>query len=169
MIMIAVQPLDIHAGLGHAPGQHAELAWNRLLEPLHDDGALLDHLDAGGLESAPRRGAVGEEEVRRALPSHHPRAAALDAHAGPPERFAHLGEGARTILQCDGQILHRADSAGTGSIRTSLFTDCEMKHCSCASWCSVSSSVAVGCLSPEKRIAGCSVTRVIARWPSAFL
>src|SRR5262245_21297760 len=144
MVVVAVQDLDIDAGLRHAPGQHAELAGNRLLEPLHDHLALGEHLDAGRLERAPGRGAVCKEKVCPACGPHDPCATALDAHSGATERFAHVRERTRSILELDGQIPHQAFSTMTGSTRTSLFTDCEMKHSSCAWWCMVSRSAALG-------------------------
>jgi hypothetical protein len=49
-----------------------------------------------------------------------------------------------------------------GSHRTSVLTELAMKHCSCASWCMDSCSVAVGRLPPENTTRGCNVTSVIA-------
>ncbi|MCU1348887.1 MAG: hypothetical protein JWO56_1917 [Acidobacteria bacterium] len=50
-----------------------------------------------------RRSRVGKEKVRDADPVHNEDASPFDAHARRPERLAHLGERAGTIVDSRGE------------------------------------------------------------------
>lgn len=72
MIVVAVKNLDVHARVGHSPGEPSQLSGNRLLEALNDDIAPIDNTGA----------------------------ATLHAHTRAPERFTHLGECSGAVVDC---------------------------------------------------------------------
>src|SRR5258707_1285127 len=110
MVVVAVEDLDVDAGLGHATGEEAELAGQVLLQADGDDVALGDDTDALRFERAAGAGAILEQEVGDAAAVDDPGAAPLDADAGAPQAFAHLGEGGRAVLEGDRQVFHLAVS-----------------------------------------------------------
>src|SRR6267143_448575 len=102
MGMIAVLDFDIDPGLGHPPRDLAELTGRALMLALHEDIPLREDADAGRLERPAGRGSIREEEVGDTDAVDDEGASALDAHAGAPQCFAHLGQRAGAILQRDG-------------------------------------------------------------------
>ena len=96
--MIAVNDLDIHARVGHAAGDHAQLAGNILSEFLNEHLANIEDLDADILLTRFSRFAVLEKKMHRRLTIRDPTAAALDANAGRTKCLAHLSH-------CSGAVL----------------------------------------------------------------
>ena len=106
MVMVAVHRLDVHARVGHAARNLAELTGLRLVQPLHQHVALGEDADPGCLERAARGGSVGKEEVAHTCALAYEDAATFDAHARAPERLTHVGQGAGPVIEHDGEIDH---------------------------------------------------------------
>ncbi len=106
VIVVAIEDLDVDAGVRHPAADLAELTWLGLVEPLDDNVSLRQNRDSGILERAPGGGSVLEEEVGHATALDDERAAALDADTGAAERVAHIGERARAIVEKDREIFH---------------------------------------------------------------
>jgi hypothetical protein len=124
--VVAVQHLNVDARLSHAPRQHPELPWHRLVQPLHDHLPLRQHADPCRLERCARGASVLGQEVGDAAAVHDPGAAAFDAHTRAPQRLAHLGQRARTVFELDREVDHRSTSvaaAGDASPTASRTTE----------------------------------------------
>ncbi len=106
MGVVAVERFDVDARLGHLPGELAELARFVLLQSLDEHVPLLQDSDAGPFQRLASGASILEEEVRDPAALDDPGATALDAHAGTPEGFAHLGQRSGSILERDRQIFH---------------------------------------------------------------
>ena len=107
MIVIAVLHLDIHPRLGHPSGDLTELTGLALAQALDEDIPHGNDADACGCEDLARLLAVLEEKVCDSHAAGEEDSATFDAHPGPAQGLAHVGERARPVLQLDGQILHR--------------------------------------------------------------
>ena len=99
MIVVAVEHFDVDAGFGHPSGELAELARNRLLEPLNDNVTLGDHPNTGLLECRARSASVGKKEMRDPAPIDDPRSSTLDTDAGTTKCFPHFRERTRPIVE----------------------------------------------------------------------
>ena len=106
MFVVAVKDFDIHACLGHAAGDLAELARFSLVHSLNEDVSLFQNPDACPCECAASGGSVRKEEVSHSLAVNHEGAATLNADAGAAQGVAHLGQSARPVFKCNRQILH---------------------------------------------------------------
>src|SRR5450755_323230 len=93
MIVIAVLHLDVHAGIGHATRDLAELSRLALPQPDDHNVVLSNDADSRRLERLASRRAILEQKVRDAFED----AAAFDAHTGAAEGFAQPGEGAGPV------------------------------------------------------------------------
>ncbi len=106
VIVIAVYDFDIDAGIGHAAREGPELPRLRLSQAQRNDVTLLGNANARGSQRSGSIGAVVEKKMRDAASVNAKDTPTLDAHAGSPERVAHLGERARPVVEDDLQILH---------------------------------------------------------------
>lgn len=104
--MVAVENLDVHAGLGHPARELPELAGEVLPESLQKHLALSDDADVGGLERRPRSGTVLEQEVADGSALGDPCSATLGAHPGAAQRVSHVGQRARAVVKGDLEIVH---------------------------------------------------------------
>ena len=131
--VVAVDHLDVHLGLGHPPGNPAELAGLALIEAEHDNVTFSQNSYASRLERAAGSGAILDEEVRDASAVHEEGASAFEADPGPPESLPHLGEGSRAVVERDRHVFHllfdpggapeRNHSTASGAVRkTSALT-----------------------------------------------
>jgi len=106
VIVVAVEDFDVDARVGHPPRELSELTGPALVQTLDDDLTFVKNLDARGLESPARGGAVLEEEVGDTETVDDEGASSLDAHARTPKGIAHGGQGTWAIVECNRQILH---------------------------------------------------------------
>src|SRR5258705_6937289 len=110
MIVIAVENLDVHAGIGHPAREEPQLPRNALLQTHDHHLPHREHPDPGRFQRVTSDGTIREEEMRRAVGRfassvaavHDPRAAALDTYPSSPERPTLLGERAGPILEGNG-------------------------------------------------------------------
>ena len=107
MLVIAVEDFDVDAGFGHAPGEETELTGDGLLESHDDHLPLGEDAHAGCFQRLAGGRSVLEEEMGHPGAADDPGPSPFDAHPGAPQRLAHLGERAGSILEDDGEILHR--------------------------------------------------------------
>jgi hypothetical protein len=106
VVVVAIQHLDVDAGLGHLTGQLAELSGHGLAQAQADDIADLEHPNTGKLKSASGGFAVGKKKVRGTALTYQPGATAFDTDAGSTQGITHLGEGARAIVENHRNVLH---------------------------------------------------------------
>ena len=106
VIVVAVEDLDVDAGLRHPAREQAELTGHVLLQSLNEHFPFREDSDAGGLERLAGGGSVSKEEMSDASAVHDPGPSPLDAHSGATQSLTHLRESARPVFQSDGQILH---------------------------------------------------------------
>jgi hypothetical protein len=121
VIVVAVEDLDIDAGVSHPAREQTELAGHVLLQSLNEHLSILENPDASFLERRAGGRSVHEKEVGYAAAVHHPSSSALDAHPGAAQSLSHLGESSRPVFQGDRQISHPVTPRGipAGSHRTS--------------------------------------------------
>jgi hypothetical protein len=89
--VIAIKHFDVDASLGHPAGEFTELTRFGLVEPLDENFALVQYLDASCFQRASGRSAIVEEEVCGSLTFDDPGAAAFDAYSGAAENVSHVG------------------------------------------------------------------------------
>ena len=92
VLMIAVQDLDVYAGVGHAAAEQAKLTGHILPQTLDQNVSLGHYLNAGPNERVARRGGIFDQKMSDAFSLHDPRATAFNADTGAAERFAHVGK-----------------------------------------------------------------------------
>ncbi len=112
MTVVAVDDLDVDAGLGHSARDLAELTWLGLVQSLHEHLPFFLNANARRFERPASSGPILEEEVSDALAVDDEGASALDAHPGVAQGVAHLGQCARSVFQHDRKILHGRCSNG---------------------------------------------------------
>ncbi len=104
--MVAVKHLDVDPGLGQATRDLSQLPGDRLRQFLDEHFPLGSNLNCAPCQGASGRGGVVHQEMRHAFALDNEGAAALDAHAGAPEGFAHLGQRTGPVRQENGQVFH---------------------------------------------------------------
>jgi hypothetical protein len=102
VIMVAVEDLNVDAGLRHPLRQLTELPWLSLIQSLNQNVTLFDDLNAGSFQRLAGSGPICEEEVGHTLAINDERAAALNAYSGAAQGVAHLGQCAGTVFKRDG-------------------------------------------------------------------
>jgi DNA-binding transcriptional ArsR family regulator len=104
--MIAVEHLDVDPGLSHATRDFPQLSRNGLRQFLDQHLPFGNNLNRGPRQRVPGGGRVFHEEMRHAFALDNKGAAALDAHAGATEGFAHVGQRSGAVRQENGQVFH---------------------------------------------------------------
>jgi hypothetical protein len=89
--VVAVNDLDIYAGVGHTAGYLSQLAGLVLPQPLDKNLADAEDFDTNGFESLSGCVAVFEKKMHIALAVNNPAASALDTDASSAKSLAHAG------------------------------------------------------------------------------
>jgi hypothetical protein len=97
MGVVAVEDLDIDAGLGHATRQAPELPRFFLIQAHGNNLPIRHDLDPGVGQRSTRAVNVIDEEMGKAAPGNRKCTASFEAHARSAQGFAHLCNRPRSI------------------------------------------------------------------------
>jgi hypothetical protein len=89
--VVAVQDLDIEAGVGHVAGDPSELTRKRLTQTQDYDVANCEHAQPRCFEGPAGGVAIVKKKVAHALATYYERSAAFDAYSGAAKGFTHKG------------------------------------------------------------------------------
>jgi hypothetical protein len=101
MVVVAVEDLNVHSGLGHPPAQRTELTRDSLHQLQDDHVTFLMNETASRFESVARCHAVLKQKMSDAGPADNPRASTLDADPGAAQRLTHFGQRAGSVFKGD--------------------------------------------------------------------
>ncbi len=99
MIVIAVEDLDVDAGLGHFSRNFSKLARFSLVQSLYKNLPLFNNPDARGLQRIPRLGSILNEKVGYAVTVDDPCSSPLNAYPSLAKCLSHVGQCARAIFE----------------------------------------------------------------------